>query len=83
MKTAICQLLIEGGEPLRNFERSEEMLHKAKENKCDLALFPETMDFAWTHPSGLEEADTLPGVFSDKLCRLSKQYRLYVCAGID
>ena len=82
MKIAVCQLLIEGGEPLRNFARSEKMLHEAKEHKCDLALFPETMDFAWTHPSGLEEADTLPGVFSDRLCRLSKQYQLYICAGL-
>ena len=82
MKTAVCQLLIEGGEPLRNFERCEHMLQQAKENKCDLALLPETMDFAWTHPSGLKEADTLPGVFSDKLSRFSKQYHIYICAGL-
>ena len=82
MKTAACQLLIEGGEPLRNFERCEQMLQKAKADKCDLALFPETIDFAWTHPAGLKEADTIPGVFSDKLCCFSKQYHIYICAGL-
>ena len=82
MKTAICQILIEGGEPLRNFERCEKMLNEAKEQKCELALYPETMDFAWTHPSGLKEADTIPGVFSDKLCRLSKDYKMFLCAGL-
>lgn len=82
MKTAVCQLLIEGGEAQRNFERSEKMLHQAKENKCNLALFPETMDFAWTHPSGLKEADTIPGVFSDKLSQFSKKYQIYICAGL-
>ena len=82
MRTAVCQLLIEGGEPLRNFERCEQMLQKATDLKCDLALFPETMDFAWTHPSGLKEADGIPGVFSDKLCQFAKQYRIYICAGL-
>ena len=82
MKTAVCQLLIEGGEPLRNFERGAEMLSLAKENKCELALFPETMDFAWTHPSGLKSADTIPGYFSDKLCALSKKYKIFICAGL-
>ena len=82
MKTAICQLLIEGGEPARNFERCEKMLNEAKEKKCELALFPETIDFAWTHPSGLKEADTIPGAFSNKLCRLSKRYKIFICAGL-
>lgn len=82
MKTAICQLLIEGGEPFRNFERCEEMLNKAKEEKCQLALLPETMDFAWTHPSGLKEADTIPGFFSKKLCDLSKNYKIFIIAGL-
>ena len=82
MKTAICQILIEGGEPFRNLERCEKMLNSAKEQNCELALYPETMDFAWTHPSGLKEADTIPGVFSDKLCRLSKKYKIFLCAGL-
>ena len=44
MRIAICQLLIEGGEPFRNFERCEKMLHEARENNYELALYPETMD---------------------------------------
>ena len=82
MKTAVCQLLIEGGEPYRNFERAEEQLFLAKEKSSELALFPETMDFAWTHPSGLKEADFIPGVFSNKLCDLAKKYQIFICAGL-
>lgn len=82
MKVAVCQILIEGGEPDRNLERSEKMLQEAKENNCDFALFPETLDFAWTHPSGLKEAAPIPGVFSDRICRLSKQYRIFICVGL-
>ena len=40
------------------------------------------MDFAWTHPSGLKEADTIPGLFSEKLCSLSKNYKMFICAGL-
>ena len=82
MRIAVCQLLVEGGEPSRNFERCEKLLSLAKEQKCELALFPETMDFAWTHPSGLKEADKIPGVFSKKLCDLSKTYKMFLCAGL-
>lgn len=82
MKTAVCQLLIEGGEPYRNFKRAEEQLSEAKEGFAELALFPETMDFAWTHPVGLKEADFIPGVFSDKLCALAKKYHIFICAGL-
>jgi len=82
MKTALCQLLIEGGEPYRNIERAEEQLAEAKAKSSELALFPEAMDFAWTHPSGLEEADFIPGVFSDKLCVLAKKYQIFICAGL-
>ena len=45
-------------------------------------FFPETMDFAWTHPSGLKEADYIPGLFSEKLCRLSKKLKIFMCAGL-
>ena len=82
MKIAVCQLLIEGGEPFRNIERCSAMLSSAKEKKCDLALFPETMDFGWTHPSGLKESAFIPGAFSKKLCDLSKKYRIFICAGL-
>ena len=82
MKLAICQLLIEGGEPYRNLERSETLIEEAKNKSCDLALLPETLDFAWTHPSGLEEADQIPGVFSNKLCSMAKKYQIFICAGL-
>ena len=82
LKLAVCQLLIEGGEPYRNIERSESLIEEAKQNSCDLALLPEAMDFAWTHPSALEEADKIPGVFSGKLCSLAKKSGLFLCAGL-
>ena len=65
MRIGMAQLLVEGGEPERNFERAEKLIRAGKKEGCDLILLPETIDFAWTHPSSLHEAKTIPGVYSD------------------
>ena len=82
MKIALCQLLVEGGEVQRNFERAEEVLIEAKKNNTDLALLPECMDFGWTHPEGLKNAEKIPGKYSEILCNLSKKFKIHICAGL-
>jgi len=82
VRVGIGQLLVEGGEPLRNFHRAELLVSQAKEKNCNLILLPETLDFGWTHPSALEEAQPVPGLWSDKLCALALKYQIYVCAGL-
>lgn len=76
------QLLVEGGEPERNLQRAEAMAKEARQKGCDLLLLPETLDFGWTHPSGLTEAQPIPGRFSERLSGLARQWELYVCAGL-
>ncbi len=76
------QLLVEGGEPDRNFERAEIMVRDASHNKCDLILLPECMDLGWTHPSAKTESLTIPGLYSDKICKLAKENNIYVCCGL-
>ena len=76
------QLLVEGGEPARNLARAVEQIAQAAAQKCDLVLLPETLDFAWTHPSALYEAQPIPGPFSDQLCQAAAQHGIYVCAGL-
>ena len=66
IKIALGQLLVEGGEPYRNLERSEELIISASKEGCNLILLPECLDFGWTHPSGLKEARPINGEFSDK-----------------
>lgn len=82
MKVGMAQLLVEGGEPYRNFERAEKLIKKAKEQGCDIVLLPETIDFAWTHPSGITESYPIPGPFSDILCEFAKTYQIYICVGL-
>ncbi len=76
------QLLVEGGEPLRNLERAARMIGEAAQQGCELILLPETLDFAWTHPSALTEAQPIPGPFSDLLCEQASKHKIYVCAGL-
>lgn len=82
MKIAMGQLLIEGGEPKRNFQRAEELVIEAKLQKSDLILLPECMDFGWTHPSGLIEAQSIPGEYTDILIGMAKKNKIYICAGL-
>ncbi|GAB2479257.1 hypothetical protein GCM10011375_17510 [Hymenobacter qilianensis] len=82
VRIGMGQLLVEGGEPARNLERAARMIGEAAQQGCELVLLPETLDFAWTHPSALTEAQPIPGPFSDLLCQQAIKYKIYVCAGL-
>lgn len=76
------QLLVEGGEPARNLERAERMIHRAAQEACQIVLLPETMDLGWTHPSALSEAQPIPGPRSEALSVAARRNRVWVCAGL-
>ncbi|WP_078063103.1 carbon-nitrogen hydrolase family protein [Solirubrum puertoriconensis] len=82
LRVGMAQLLVEGGEPHRNLERAAQMIAQAAQQGCELVLLPETLDFAWTHPSALTEAQPIPGEFSARLCQEAKAHSIYVCAGL-
>ncbi len=83
IKIGMAQLLVEGGEPERNFNRAEKLVVEAAQQNCDLVLLPETIDFAWTHPSVYNEAQPIPGKFSDIFVELAKQHNIYICVGLS
>lgn len=82
VKIGLGQLLVEGGEPWRNFERATKMVQMAAQEKCDIILLPETIDFAWTHPSSLVESEPIPGPFSKVFTDLAKEHSIYICVGL-
>lgn len=82
MKLALAQLLVEGTEPERNFERAERLIARAKKDNCDLVLLPETIDFAWTHPDALQQAKPIPGEYSNLFCELARRYNIWLCVGL-
>lgn len=82
IKIGMAQLLVEGGEAERNFERAFKLIDEAKENNCDFVILPETIDFAWTHPRSINECHLIPGKFSDIFCQKAKESGLYICVGL-
>ncbi len=82
MKIGMAQLLVEGGEPERNLERAERLIRQAKAENCDLVLLPEALDLAWTHPSVHNEAEPIPGKFSDFFSRLAAELNIWLCLGL-
>ena len=82
VKIGMAQLLVEGGEPERNFERAIELIVIAAEKNCDIVLLPETMDFAWTHPSAKLESQPIPGTYSQIFCEQAKKHGIYICVGL-
>jgi predicted amidohydrolase len=58
------------------------MIEEAAQRKCDIALLPECLDLAWTHPSAKREAKEVPGIYSDLLCAKAREQNIYVCAGL-
>lgn len=81
-KIALCQLLIEGGEPDRNFLRASKYIEKAAKNDCDLIILPECSDLGWTHPSAFEESTPIPGKWSEAYIQVSKKFNISICVGL-
>lgn len=82
MKLGLAQLLVEGTEPDRNFERAERLISRAKNHDCQIVLLPETIDFAWTHPNALTQATPIPGIYSNVFCSLAVKYDIWICVGL-
>jgi len=82
VKIGMAQLLLEGGEAERNFDRAFKLIDNAKEQGCDMVILPETIDFAWTHPRSIEESLPIPGPYSDFFCEKAKSLGIYICVGL-
>jgi predicted amidohydrolase len=82
MKIGLAQLLVEGTEPERNFERAEKLIAQATSAQCDIVLLPETIDFAWTHPDAIVQAQTIPGKYAEHFSSLAQKYSIWICVGL-
>src|SRR5512143_908035 len=81
--TAICQIVCLDGDREGNFARIEHAMAEAAEAEARLACFPESSLLGWVNAAAHHRACPIPGPDSDRLCRLAKQYGLYVCIGLD
>jgi predicted amidohydrolase len=82
MKIAVCQLLVEGGEPERNLSRAKLYIEKAMQSNVELIVLPETMDLGWTHPSVYSDSMPIPGDRSLFFSDLAMKYSVFICVGL-
>lgn len=81
-KAAICQIFCLDGDRRGNFVRIENAIREAKDAGAEIACFPETAILGWVNPDAHKRARPIPGEDSDRLCKLAKDYDLYLCIGL-
>ncbi|MHC4227665.1 MAG: carbon-nitrogen hydrolase family protein [Planctomycetota bacterium] len=82
VKVAICQIFSLDGDRRGNLVRIENAMREAKDAGADIACFPETVLLGWVNSDAHERAHPIPGPDSDYLCKLAKDFDMYLCAGL-
>lgn len=78
----MCQIFCLAGDKRGNFVRIENAIRQAKEAGADIACLPEAALLGWANPEAHERACAVPGADSDRLCKLAKDYGIYLCVGL-
>lgn len=82
IKIAICQIQGIDSDREGNFKRIENAVKEAKSLNADIACFPETIILGWVNPSAHQDSREIPGEDSDRLCRLAKKNKIFMCVGL-
>jgi len=82
-KIALIQMIVEGGRKQANLGRAEDLIARAADEGCDLALLPEAMDLGWTDPASKSRAEAIPdGEPCRRLAAAAAERGVFVCAGL-
>ncbi|MGC8793933.1 MAG: carbon-nitrogen hydrolase family protein [Bryobacteraceae bacterium] len=76
------QMLVEGGDVEGNLQRAAGMIYEAAARGCRIVVLPECLDLGWTWPGARDQAQPIPGAFSDAICEAARQAGIYVVAGL-
>jgi predicted amidohydrolase len=82
MKIAMCQIFTLDGDRRGNFVRIENVLREAKDAGADLACLPEMAILGWVNPDAHKRACPIPGLDSDRLCKLAGDFSIHLCVGL-
>jgi predicted amidohydrolase len=78
----MCQIFCLDGDRRGNFVRIENAIRDVKEAGADIACLPETALLGWVNPEAHERACAIPGLDSDRLCKMAEDYGMYLCIGL-
>lgn len=82
LKVAMAQMKVVGGAYKQNMNRAVSMVTTASENKCDIVILPECSDLGWTFPDAPKLALSIPGKFSNILCKCAYDLKIHIVAGL-
>jgi N-carbamoylputrescine amidase len=83
IKLAMCQIFILDGDRAGNFVRIENAIREAKDDGAEIVCLPETSILGWVNPDAHKRAYSIPGKDSDRLRKLAKKFKVYLCAGLE
>ena len=78
----MCQIFTLDGDRRGNFMRIENALREAKDAGADLACLPEMAILGWVNPGAHKRAYPIPGLDSDRLCKLAGDFDIHLCVGL-
>lgn len=81
VRVALAQLPVEDGNVVRNMRLAEEAVQEAAKQRVDFLSFPEAADWGWLYQHARRDAFTIPGKYTDLLCGLARQYKVWISAG--
>jgi len=81
LKVAMVQMDVIDGNLEENMQRAEKSIREAAMKNADMVCLPEAADLGWLCQSARKDACPIPGKYTDFLCRLSKELRIWISAG--
>jgi predicted amidohydrolase len=82
LRIGMGQMRVHPGEPETNMGKAVQMISQAAERGCSVVVLPECLDLGWTCPDAFSLAQSIPGPYSDALCKAAADHRIYVAAGL-
>jgi predicted amidohydrolase len=83
VRIAVGQILCIDGDRDGNFRRIEYALEDARQQKAEIACFPESAILGWENPDAHRLATPIPGADSDRLARLAEKFGIMIAIGLD
>ncbi|UCH35305.1 MAG: DUF4962 domain-containing protein, partial [Armatimonadota bacterium] len=82
LRAAMCQILCLDGDKSGNYARIERALARAREQRADIACFPEMSLLGWVNPEAHKRGHAIPGEDTERLGALAREYGLMLAIGL-
>ena len=81
LRVAMAQIRVEDGDLAGNVRRAGEAARAAAKQGANLVCLPEAADYGWLYQDARKDAFPIPGRYTDFLCSLAKELKVWVCGG--